>query len=74
MIEKILDITFSGFWPFVGMIILINSTLAIIVNEIVRMWSRFMRMLMVRKHGWPPDHLDADGGERYTSPRVPGNN
>ena len=20
-----------------------------------------MRMLMVRKHGWPPSHLDADG-------------
>lgn len=20
-----------------------------------------MRTLMIRKHGWPPEHLDADG-------------
>src|SRR5688572_33097096 len=26
-----------------------------------KMWNRFMRMLMVRKHGWPPEHVDADG-------------
>ncbi|WP_158267503.1 hypothetical protein [Adhaeribacter arboris] len=32
-----------------------------IVHEIFRFWLRFMRMLMVRKHGWPPPHLDADG-------------
>lgn len=26
-----------------------------------RCWNRFMRHLNVRKHGWPPAHLDADG-------------
>lgn len=24
-------------------------------------WSRLMRHLNIRKHGWPPEHLDADG-------------
>lgn len=24
-------------------------------------WNRFMRMLNIRKNGWPPPHCDADG-------------
>lgn len=61
MIEKILDIAFSGFFPFLGMIILINAIVYAAFNAVLKFWSRFMRMLMVRKHGWPPGHLDADG-------------
>ena len=61
MMEKILDITFSGFWQFVGMGMIFNAVAYLIVNGVLRMFSRFMRMLMVRKHGWPPIHLDADG-------------
>lgn len=61
MINKIIEIAFSGFWPFVGMMILLNGAAYFTVNGFVRIWSRFMRMLMVRKHGWPPIHLDADG-------------
>lgn len=26
-----------------------------------RCWSRLLRHLNVRAHGWPPAHLDADG-------------
>jgi hypothetical protein len=26
-----------------------------------RCWNRLMRHLNIRKHGWPPAHLDADG-------------
>ena len=26
-----------------------------------RAWNRLMRHLNIRKHGWPPAHLDADG-------------
>ena len=58
MINKILEITFSGFWQFVGMAILLNGFAFYIVNFFVRIWTRFMRMIMVRKHGWPPAHLD----------------
>jgi hypothetical protein len=28
---------------------------------IFRCWNRFLRMLNIRKHGWPPVHCDADG-------------
>lgn len=24
-------------------------------------WARLMRMISIRKHGWPPSHCDADG-------------
>lgn len=61
MITKIIEIAFSGFWPFIGMAILLNGAAYFIVNGLLRIWGRFMRMLMVRKHGWPPEHLDADG-------------
>jgi hypothetical protein len=61
MIYKILDIAFSGFWPFVGMAIILNGAAYFVVNGLLKIWIRFMRMLQVRKHGWPPLHLDADG-------------
>lgn len=61
MISKILEISFSGFWPFIGMLILLNGAAYFSINGFVKLWGRFMRMLMVRKHGWPPAHLDADG-------------
>lgn len=51
----------SDFWVFCGVIIILQMFLYFIVNGIIRMWSRFIRFLMVRKHGWPPAHLDADG-------------
>ena len=35
MIEKILDIAFSGFWSFVGMCILLH----IFVEGVVAMWK-----------------------------------
>lgn len=59
--DKIIEITFSGFWAFIGMLLLVYTIIHYIANGIIRMWARFMRMLMVRKHGWPPEHLDADG-------------
>jgi len=61
MINKILEIAFSDFWSFIGMMILLNGSAYFAVNGLLKMWSRFLRMLMVRKHGWPPSHLDADG-------------
>lgn len=64
MINKLIEITFDNFWSFLGMMILINGTISIIIAGLVKSWSRFMRMLMIRKHGWPPNHLDADGDWR----------
>lgn len=59
--KQILEIAFSGFWQFIGMGILLNGLFYFVVNGIIKFSSRFFRMLMVRKHGWPPSHLDADG-------------
>lgn len=61
MTETILKIAFSGFWPFVGMSIFLYWFFYFIINGIIKIWIRFTRVLMVRKHGWPPSHLDADG-------------
>ena len=32
-----------------------------IASCIFRVWNRGMRILSIRKHGWPPAHCDADG-------------
>ncbi|MCK4824210.1 hypothetical protein KA005_51135 [bacterium] len=69
MIEKILDIAFSGLFPFIGMMILLNIVVLYTLNTLYKSWRRFMRMLMVRKHGWPPEHLDADGDFTKKKPK-----
>lgn len=61
MVNRLIEIAFSDFWPFIGVLILLNTIFYFIVNGIIKIWSRFTRMMMVRKHGWPPSHLDADG-------------
>lgn len=57
----ILKYCLSGFWVFVGSAILLNGFAYFFVNMILRIWARLLRAIMVFKHGWPPDHLDADG-------------
>lgn len=54
---KLLEFIFSGFWTFLGCLIILNGILrcpVIIINRILRSWN-------IRKHGWPPEHCDADG-------------
>ena len=58
---EILEFALSGFWKFAGCLTLFYCALFFMVNGLLQLWSRFMRTLMVRKHGWPPSHLDADG-------------
>lgn len=60
MIE-ILEFVLSGFWKFVGCMLLFSCAAYFLVNGLLKAWSRFMRMIMVSKHGWPPSHLDANG-------------
>ena len=33
----------------------------LITSMVFRCWNRLMRHLNIRKFGWPPEHLDADG-------------
>jgi uncharacterized membrane protein HdeD (DUF308 family) len=58
---ELLKYTLSGFWIFCGSYCLIAMILYFVVNGIVRIFSRFFRMIMVSFKGWPPSHLDADG-------------
>lgn len=51
----------SGFWTFIGVSILSSTFLYFGVNGILRLFSRFFRLLSVSFRGWPPSHLDADG-------------
>ena len=61
MIEQLIEIAFSRFWKSAGVFLSLYTVLYMVTNGILLMWTRFLRMLMVRKHGWPPEHLDADG-------------
>ena len=58
---ELLKFTFSGAWTFIGVFALCSLFLHYVLNFILSIWARFMRLLMVRKSGWPPNHLDADG-------------
>lgn len=58
--DKLIDTAFSGFWYFLGMIII----LGMIGNGIAYIINRIIRGFNIRKHGWPPSHLDADGDWR----------
>jgi hypothetical protein len=60
-IQQIIEIAFSGLWQFVGMSILLNGLAYFTVNGIIRLSTRFFRLVMVSFRGWPPNHLDADG-------------
>lgn len=52
-----LEFVFSSFWVWVGCWFIFY----VAAETIYKCWTRFTRMRMVRKHGWPPSHLDADG-------------
>jgi len=59
------------------MCICVASTLVAYVTERLlfllplRCWTRFIRHLNIRKAGWPPPHLDADGDFRPESQMEP---
>lgn len=52
----------SGFWTFAGTLTLSSLLLYFLVNGAVQTVSRLFRMITVALRGWPPPHLDADGG------------
>jgi len=64
---EILKYTTSGFWIFVGSYSLIALVLYFGINGIIKLFSRFFRMVMVLFRGWPPSHLDADGDWKENS-------
>jgi hypothetical protein len=56
-VMEILEFVFSGFWVWAGTMFAFGALL----QFVAKCWNRFLRHLNIRKHGWPPSHLDADG-------------
>lgn len=57
IIMDFLNFMFEGFWHFIGCAMILGG----IGNGICFMWNRFWRHWNIRKHGYPPNHCDADG-------------
>jgi sterol desaturase/sphingolipid hydroxylase (fatty acid hydroxylase superfamily) len=59
----------SAFWAFASehwfvalLMFLIGCQAAIsIFGGLINLLNRVIRHMNIRKHGWPPDYLDADG-------------
>jgi len=65
---EILKFACSGFFTFIGTWMLISIILYFVVNGIIKISSRFLRLLMILFRGWPPEHLDADGDWKPLKP------
>ncbi len=49
-------------FEFMGKHPILTFLLACILADLVcKIWRRLIRHLNIRRHGWPPVHLDADG-------------
>lgn len=53
--------------PYLTFILGVLSLLTI-THAMFRCWNRLMRHMNIRKHGWPPQHLDADGDFKGAQP------
>ena len=51
------ELMFRSFWTFLGFIILIGVVLTFLYG----LYERPMRHHVMMKHGYPPEHCDADG-------------
>lgn len=54
---EVLEFVFKDFWNFTGSLII----LSIVLHFLHVGWLRFWRFWNIQKHGWPPEHIDADG-------------
>lgn len=59
----------SSFWEFAGnhwfmallMFAIACQAAVAVVSGLINLLNRVIRHMNIRKHGWPPDYLDADG-------------
>jgi hypothetical protein len=57
---EVLRFVFSSIWIFIGTIMII-SALLYPVKCLTMIINRLIRSSTIKKQGWPPVHLDADG-------------
>ena len=55
--KEFLEFTFTNFWHFLGMLILIGMPFRFVMF----LYNRLLRHFTIRKYGYPPKHCDADG-------------
>lgn len=54
---ELIKFIFSNFWIWVGFTLILSG----IGNFIFKIYNRTLRHSNIRKHGYPPEHCDADG-------------
>lgn len=54
---EVIKFIFSDFWIWVGFTLILSG----IGNFIFKIYNRTLRHGNIRKHGYPPEHCDADG-------------
>jgi D-alanyl-lipoteichoic acid acyltransferase DltB (MBOAT superfamily) len=59
---ELLNLMFASFWHFVGFTIVLTG----VANFFLLLINRIMRHRNIRKHGWPPVHIDGDGDFKKT--------
>jgi len=52
-----LQFIFKSFWNYFGFVIL----LGMIIQLIKTLWDRLLGYFIIRKHGYPPEHCNANG-------------
>lgn len=62
IVEMILEISFSSFLNFCGMLILLGLPFRFMLKFI----NALIRYFLIKKHGWPPNYLDLDGDFQFT--------
>ena len=58
---KLIEFIFQNFWHWLGAM----AILYVLVNFFANIINRLLRHGILRKHGYPPEHCDADGDARY---------
>lgn len=53
----LLELVFSGFWAFLGFIVIFT----VILQWIYKMVTAPMRAKIIEQHGYPPEHCDSLG-------------
>jgi hypothetical protein len=55
--KEFFEFACSGFWTYIGVLIIIS----IPGNIIVRIWKAYLKHKTIKSIGWPPSHLDVNG-------------
>lgn len=54
---EIIKFIFSNFWIWLGFVLILSG----IGDFILKMYNQTLRHINIKKHGYPPEHCDADG-------------